>query len=134
MISSQNGDNVNLMGEVSDLESNHYPQSSSPGNHSKRRGTGTQQGMMEYNHHIQMSNVDDISKQLDDMKENLIKTSVRCHMLEVDLATQFSPYMVDTLRSVKQECEKCTQKMKQDERCQAKESKSDAETVPNNEF
>lgn len=54
-------------------------------------------------------------------------------MLEVDLATQFSPHMVDTLRSVKQECEKCTQKIKQVERCQADASKADEETVPKNE-
>lgn len=32
---------------------------------------------------------------------------VRCHILEVDLATQFSPYMMEAIRSTEQNCQKC---------------------------
>ena len=32
---------------------------------------------------------------------------VRCHILEVDLATQFSPYMIEAIRNTEQNCQKC---------------------------
>jgi len=32
---------------------------------------------------------------------------VRCHILEVDLATQFSPDMQSCLRNTQEDCEKC---------------------------
>lgn len=41
---------------------------------------------------------------------------VRCHILEVDLATQFSPYMMEAIRSTEQNCQKCVKTIS--EKCQ----------------
>ncbi|XP_076105050.1 uncharacterized protein LOC143073410 isoform X1 [Mytilus galloprovincialis] len=85
------------------------------------------------NHQCVMAEIDKINKDLQELKDGLVDTSdtiskrttifgvwndcrnkssswqVRCHMLEVELATQFSPYMVSTVRNTKQDCAKCTE-------------------------
>lgn len=38
--------------------------------------------------------------------------SVRCHMIRVDLATQFNPQMVDTIRKTNMDCKRCTTKLR----------------------
>ncbi|VDI53718.1 Hypothetical predicted protein [Mytilus galloprovincialis] len=61
------------------------------------------------NHQCVMAEIDKINKDLQELKDGLVDTSVRCHMLEVELATQFSPHMVSTVRNTKQDCAKCTE-------------------------
>ncbi|KAL5016924.1 hypothetical protein ScPMuIL_006513 [Solemya velum] len=63
-----------------------------------------------YSHQSVVSQLDEMNKSLDDLREKLVKNSIRCHLLEVDLASQFSPVMVDTLRNVKRDCNNCTAK------------------------
>lgn len=38
-------------------------------------------------------------------------STVRCHMLNVDVVTMFSPEMVDTLNNTVEQCEKCIKAM-----------------------
>ena len=38
-------------------------------------------------------------------------STVRCHLLNVDVVTMFSPEMVDTLNNTVERCEKCMKAM-----------------------
>lgn len=53
----------------------------------------------------------EIEKTLTAIKETVTKASVRCHMLNVDVVTMFSPEMVDTLNNTVEQCEKCIKAM-----------------------
>jgi len=52
-----------------------------------------------------------IEKTLTAIKETVTKASVRCHLLNVDVVTMFSPEMVDTLNKTVEECENCIKRM-----------------------
>ncbi|XP_033737987.1 uncharacterized protein LOC117325682 [Pecten maximus] len=63
--------------------------------------------LLNYTHNVAMNEIDRMNRDLNNLKEVMIKHSVRCHMLEVDLATQFSPDLQVVLRSTEQDCSRC---------------------------
>ncbi|XP_070540928.1 uncharacterized protein [Ptychodera flava] len=62
---------------------------------------------IDFDHHKEKSNLDVLQKELAEMREKMTKASVKCHLLHVDLATQFNPFLVDTIRSTEEQCQKC---------------------------
>lgn len=70
----------------------------------------------EYSHQNAMKQIDLMQSHLENLKESLMKSRVRCHILEVDLATQFSPYMMEAIRNTEQNCQKCVKTIS--EKCQ----------------
>ncbi|KAL3863385.1 hypothetical protein ACJMK2_005142 [Sinanodonta woodiana] len=62
----------------------------------------------EYSHQSVMDSVDKMNRELEELRVRLMKDSLRCHILAADLASQYSPYMVDAIRNVTQDCKKCS--------------------------
>lgn len=59
-----------------------------------------------------ISRMGEIEKTLATVKETLSTASVRCHLLNVDVVTMFSPEMLDILNITKEQCEDCIKAMK----------------------
>ncbi|XP_046365190.1 uncharacterized protein LOC124141264 [Haliotis rufescens] len=59
-------------------------------------------------HQSALGEIDKMNKELEQLKEDLFKTRVKSHILHVDLATQFSPHMVEKLSRVKEDCNRCS--------------------------
>jgi len=53
----------------------------------------------------------EIEKTLSLIKDTVTTASVRCHLLNVDVVTMFSPEMVDTLNNTVEQCENCIKTM-----------------------
>ncbi|XP_020616691.1 uncharacterized protein LOC110054711 isoform X2 [Orbicella faveolata] len=53
----------------------------------------------------------EIEKTLASIKDTVTTASVRCHLLNVDVVTMFSPEMVDTLSNAVEQCESCIKTM-----------------------
>ena len=53
--------------------------------------------------------------------------SVQCHLLQVDLATQMSPYLVQSLNGVKESCADCKEKVT---KCQMLQDQSKESEIP----
>lgn len=53
----------------------------------------------------------EIEKTLAAIKDTVTTASVRCHLLNVDVVTMFSPEMVDTLSNTVEQCENCIKTM-----------------------
>lgn len=68
---------------------------------------GKMEGPREYSHQKVMSKIDDLKKSLGDLQDKLLKESVRAQILQVDLATQFNPHMVEAVSSAVDSCEQC---------------------------
>ncbi|XP_025095783.1 uncharacterized protein LOC112564890 [Pomacea canaliculata] len=51
--------------------------------------------------------LDTFNRELEDIKHKILKTAVRCSILEVDLATQFNPYYNEVLRNAQEACKHC---------------------------
>ncbi|KAK7483926.1 hypothetical protein BaRGS_00024810 [Batillaria attramentaria] len=51
--------------------------------------------------------LDSSNRDLEDLRSRVLKSSVRCHTLEVDLATQFSPHIQQLLANAKEACQQC---------------------------
>ncbi|XP_068746953.1 uncharacterized protein [Montipora capricornis] len=58
-----------------------------------------------------MSRMGEIEKTLTTIQEKVTKSSVRCHLLNIDVVTMFSPEMVDQLNNTVEQCEKCLKAM-----------------------
>ncbi|XP_069128216.1 uncharacterized protein [Argopecten irradians] len=89
MMSNFNGPQRKSQGEGKDMMQCHKPE------------------LLNYTHSVAMNEIDRMNRDLNSLKEVMIKHSVRCHMLEVDLAMQFSPDLQVALRSTEQDCGKC---------------------------
>ncbi|PIK60143.1 hypothetical protein BSL78_02957 [Apostichopus japonicus] len=48
-----------------------------------------------------------VNKQLVDMKERLMENIYKVHLLQVDLASQFDPHVVEIIRSSETSCSQC---------------------------
>ncbi|XP_021342257.1 uncharacterized protein LOC110442796 [Mizuhopecten yessoensis] len=70
--------------------------------------------LLNYTHSVAMNEIDRMNRDLNSLKEVMIKHSVRCHMLEVDLATQFSPDLQAALRSTEKDCIRCREALQCD--------------------
>ena len=49
------------------------------------------------------------------MKDKVNELSVQSHILNIDLATMFNPYICERLEQVKEDCEECIKRMKQNQ-------------------
>ncbi|KAK7111069.1 uncharacterized protein [Littorina saxatilis] len=49
------------------------------------------------------------NRELEELRMKILKSSVRCHMLEVDLATQFNPQNQQLFADAQESCQQCTQ-------------------------
>lgn len=58
-----------------------------------------------------ISRMGEIEKTLATVKETVSTASVRCHLLNVDVVTMFSPEMLDTLNKTKEQCDDCIKAM-----------------------
>ncbi|XP_060082082.1 uncharacterized protein LOC132561370 [Ylistrum balloti] len=63
--------------------------------------------LLNFTHSEAMNEIDRMNRDLNNLRDVMIKHSVRCHMLEVDLATQFSPDLQVALRSTEEDCSRC---------------------------
>ncbi|XP_072177453.1 uncharacterized protein [Diadema setosum] len=60
-----------------------------------------------FDYQKEMESLERLSSQLDSVKQQLMADILRCQLLQVDLATQFDPKLVQQLRATKLSCEKC---------------------------
>ncbi|XP_021378697.1 uncharacterized protein LOC110466489 [Mizuhopecten yessoensis] len=65
--------------------------------------------VQSYNSNMVTNEIDCMDRELLSLKETMNKQSVRCHMLQVDLATLFSPDKQAVLRATKEDCIKCSE-------------------------
>ena len=68
--------------------------------------------MDNFHHSEQISRLDEINKELEDLIDQLLKTRVHCHILGVELCTQFSPYIMEAVHNTKIDCEECSLQQK----------------------
>lgn len=68
--------------------------------------------MDNFNHAEQNSRLVEMCKKLEYLIDQLLKTRVRCHILEVELCTQFSPYLMEAAHNAQINCEECSQQFK----------------------
>ncbi|KAK6185800.1 hypothetical protein SNE40_007950 [Patella caerulea] len=78
---------------------------------SMENSENAREGNFAYNHTDAISQIEDINKQLNELKTSLCKSIVKCHLLEVDLASQFNPHMIQTLRQTEKDCSHCSKKL-----------------------
>lgn len=68
--------------------------------------------MDHFIHAEQNSQLVEWSKKLEYLIDELLKTRVRCHILEAELLTQFSPYLMEAVHNAQIDCEECSQQFK----------------------
>eukprot|EP00057_Strongylocentrotus_purpuratus_P017181 XP_011671655.1 PREDICTED: uncharacterized protein LOC105441837 [Strongylocentrotus purpuratus] len=61
----------------------------------------------EFDYQKEMQGLEKLSAELDSVRQQLMADILRCQLLQVDLATQFNPGLVQQMRSTKLSCEKC---------------------------
>nr|XP_054766059.1 uncharacterized protein LOC129273021 [Lytechinus pictus] len=61
----------------------------------------------DFDYQKEMQGLDKLSAELDSVRQQVMADILRCQLLQVDLATQFNPGLVQQLRSTKLSCEKC---------------------------
>jgi len=54
-----------------------------------------------------LSRLEEIEKTLNALKEHMTETSVRCHLLKLDLATNYCPETMLKMQEAVKECTKC---------------------------
>lgn len=59
------------------------------------------------------TNLDSINKQLMEMRDRLLENIYKVHLLQVDLATQFNPNMVQRMSSTEMACDRCAESMEE---------------------
>lgn len=63
----------------------------------------------------EMSKLDEMSKELEELSDTLLKLRVSCQVLEVELCTIWSPYMVGIIDSATVSCKECSESLAPDE-------------------
>ncbi|CAG5129268.1 unnamed protein product [Candidula unifasciata] len=67
------------------------------------------QDMKNYSHNAAVEAVSSMNRELQTLYEKYLELGVRSHLLEVDLATQFSPDVVLVLEDLNESCKTCSQ-------------------------
>lgn len=67
----------------------------------------------EYSHIKELTKIEEMSRMLNEIQQTLNQASMRSHLLNIDVVTQFNPYHVDMLKKNIEDCHGCIERMKQ---------------------
>lgn len=60
-------------------------------------------------HDVELNELQELKETLTELQDRLNKISLRAHLLNIDLVTQYNPHTMETLNKTISECKKCSE-------------------------
>ncbi|XP_062519931.1 uncharacterized protein LOC134194956 [Corticium candelabrum] len=70
-------------------------------------------GQSSFSCEEEMAQLDEINAQLNEIKDTILDTTIRSHLLNIDLVAQFNPHTVEALNKTVAECKACIARLEE---------------------